>query len=205
MPGSFFCWTIALWLVWCGRIRSVLYHFIAFLFILVGCYSDEYQMSRSNIIYNSIIYAKAKVLHVLDDLLEEAPPVDKCMVTVSCCLLIQLLCQEIRRTKYNLYCFTCILFSMPLSWGVPWFHYLQVYRILLFMGHLLHWDCCFFWEKVTDLPHNYFGSDLARQTSFPLVLEGSPAFGGLLGSGFSDLSNVRSMFSLRVRFGRTGW
>jgi hypothetical protein len=126
-------------------------------------------------------------LHVLDDLLEEAPPVDKCMVTVSCCLLVQLLCQEIRRTKYNLYCFTCILFSMPLSWGVPWFHYLQVYRILLFMGHLLHWDCCFFWEKVTDLPHNYFGSDLARQTSFPLVLEGSPAFGGLLGSGFSDL------------------
>jgi hypothetical protein len=52
-------------------------------------------MSRSNIIYNSIIYAKAKVLHVLDDLLEEAPPVDKCMVIVSCCLLIQLLSQEI--------------------------------------------------------------------------------------------------------------
>jgi hypothetical protein len=70
----------------------------------------------------------------------------------------------------------CILFSMPLGWGVCWFHHLQVDRVLLFMGFMLHWDCYFFWEKVTNLRHNYCSYSQTTKLLVLLVWQFLPFF-----------------------------
>lgn len=99
--------------------------------------------------YSMTVIFMLNLLHVLVDLLEEAPPVEKCMVVVSgWCLRVQLLQQRTSNTFLYNSISTCIFFLDVIKLRCS-FRPLQDGGFLLFMW--LHSLCCnddchFFWE-----------------------------------------------------------